>query len=260
MIGGTVDARFVSRPNRFRVLADLRGDSVAAHLPNPGRLRELLEPGARLRLVPVAGANRLTSHVVLAVRRWREWVCLDTRLANAAVADALAMRTLPEFSRYRRHRGEVRWQDVRFDFLLEDPDRCWLEVKSCSLVQGGVARFPDAPTVRGARHLGRLACLALRGNRAAVLFVVVRHAARFAPNDAADVAFGEALRMAAAAGVEVLARRASLQGRRLVLGARVPIDLCRRPLLGPHLAPVSRPEFAPHGARREASRHRGPPR
>ncbi len=220
-----VDARFVSRPNRFRVRADFHGVRVGAHLPNPGRLRELLVPGAALRLLPARGVGRATAYDVLAVRQGREWVCLDTRLANAAVADALAQRTLPEFSRYRTARPEARWRDSRFDFLLENPGRSWPEVKSCSLVVEGLARFPDAPTARGTRHLDHLASLARRGTRAAILFVIVRRAAQFAPNDAMDPAFGKALRVAAAAGVEVWAHRAFLNRCRLVLGDRVPIDL-----------------------------------
>ena len=220
-----VDARFVSRPNRFRVLADVRGARVDAHLPNPGRLGELLVPDVALRLSPTGGEGRSTAYDVLAVRRKGAWVCLDTRLANAAVADALSRRALPGFSRYRTVRPEVRWRGSRFDFLLEDPGRCWLEVKSCSLVVHGIARFPDAPTARGTKHLGHLASLARRGTRSAVLFVVVGRAARFAPNDATDPAFGDALRRAAAAGVEVLAHRASLRGRRLVLGGPIPISL-----------------------------------
>ena len=220
-------ARFVSRPNRFRVRAEFQGTRVDAHLPNPGRLGELLEPGVVLRLLPACDTGRSTACDVLAVRRDGAWVCLDTRLANAAVAEALARHALPEFSCYRVARAEARWQDSRFDFLLEDPGRCWLEVKSCSLVVRGVACFPDAPTVRGAKHLERLACLSRRGTRAAVLFVVVRRATRLAPNDITDPAFGDALRNAAAACVEVLARRASLRGRRRVLGGRLPIDLSR---------------------------------
>ncbi len=220
-----VDARFVTRINRFRVRAEL-GDGLAdAHLPNPGRLRELLLPGVSLRLVPIAGASRSTGFDVLAVRRSGEWVCLDTRLANTAVADALSARSLPEFSGYRVVRPEARRHDSRFDFVLEEPGRCWLEVKMCSLVVGDRGLFPDAPTLRGTKHVRELASLVRHGVRAALLFVVVRHASRFSPNDVTDPPFGAALRAAIDAGVEVSARRAQLRGRRLVLGTRVPIDL-----------------------------------
>ena len=225
MSGAFACGVFMARPNRFRVRVDLEGATVDAHLPNPGRLQELLRPGAALRLVPSAGMRRSTKYDVLAARCAGEWVCLDTRLANAAVRVALEARILPEFSSFRVLRPEVRWRSSRFDFLLENPRRCWLEVKSCSLVLNGCAFFPDAPSARGARHLRELAWLARHGSRAALLFVVVRRAERLSPNDSADPAFGEHLRAASDAGVEIQARRASLRGRRLILGRALPIVL-----------------------------------
>ena len=89
----------------------------------------------------------------------------------------------------------------------------------------GRALFPDAPTERGTRHLRELSALARRGNRAALLAVVVRRATRFSPNDAAGPEFGEALRVAQRAGVEIHARLAALRGQELVLGASIPVDL-----------------------------------
>lgn len=220
-----IEARFRSRPNRFLVRAVRGREAIEAFLPNPGRLEELLRPGVPLRLIPAAGQNRSRRYDVLAVQADDRWVCIDTRLANDAVATALRRGSLPEFRSYRTIRREPRWRSGRFDFLLEDPGRCWLEVKTVSLVVDGLALFPDAPTVRGARHLRDLARLARTGDRAAVLFLVVRQAERLAPNAAADPSFAEALRAAAEAGVEVLARRASLQGRRLRVGRPLPTTL-----------------------------------
>ncbi len=225
MNASLVEARFVARVNRFLVRVRRGGTVVDVHLPNPGRLGELLVPGAPMRLVSAGSRNRSTAYDVLAVHHGGEWVCLDTRLANVAVREALDAQTFSEFSRYRVIRPEARWHESRFDFLLEHPGRCWLEVKSCSLVENDHALFPDAPTARGARHVHELASLARHGTRAALLFVVVRSADRLSPNDSADPAFGEALRDAADAGVEIRARRASLRGRRLALGRALPIDL-----------------------------------
>lgn len=220
-----IDARFVARLNRFRVRVDRDGTAADAHLPNPGRLEELLVPGAAVRLLPASAPYRTTAYDVLAVRRGGQWVCLDTRLANVVVGEALEAHALPGFSRYREIRPEARWRDSRFDFLLEDPGRCWIEVKSCSLVRGGRALFPDAPTLRGTKHVDHLAALARRGDRAALVFVVMRRADRLSPNDGRDPAFGEALRKAVGVGVEIHAWRASLRADRLSLRLPVPIDL-----------------------------------
>ncbi len=224
-MNGAVDARFRSRPNRFLVIATRGGEPIKAFLPNPGRLRELLRPNARLRLLPAANSRRSTSFDVLAVQAGERWVCLDTRLANEAVAWALRERRLLEFRRFRFIDREVKCRDVRFDFGLESPGKSWLEVKACSLVVRRRALFPDAPTQRGVKHMRRLMDRVQKGDGAAVLFIVMRDAERFAPNDATDPAFGDALRRAFSAGVGVRAYRAHLRGRRLILGSRIPTDL-----------------------------------
>jgi len=220
-----VEGTFLKRPNRFLVHARIGNRVVPAFLPNPGRLQELLGAGTRLRLVPRRRDRRATGFDVLAVRAGEEWICLDTRLPNAAVADALRRGLLPEFAGEGRARAEVPFKDVRFDFLLDGPARHWLEVKMCSLVVRGRAFFPDAPTSRGTHHLQRLAEAVGRGDRGSILFLVVREASRFAPNEATDPAFAEALRSAVRVGVQVVARRASLRGASLAIGRRIPTDL-----------------------------------
>lgn len=220
-----VEARFLERPNRFLVRVRTSHGSLLAFLANPGRLAELLVPGAPVRLVPSRSRNRRTRYDVLAVRTGREWVCLDTRKANEAVAAALRDRRLPELSSRRFVRREVPFRESRFDFVLEGPGREWLEVKTCSLAREGDAWFPDAPTDRGTRHLNHLMELVRRGDRASVLFLVVRQAHRFRPNDDADPDFADALRRAGRSGVRVIARLASLRGATLRLGRPLAVVL-----------------------------------
>ena len=225
MIAPWVVARFLERPNRYLVRAKTLTGSVGAFLPNPGRLDELLTRGALLRLVPARSPGRRTRYDVLAVRARREWVCLDTRKANEAVEAALQAYRLPQVPRYRSVRREVPFRDSRFDFLLEGPRRTWFEVKTCSLVTAGDALFPDAPTIRGTRHLRHLTELVRKGDGAAILFLVVRQARLVRPNDEADRDFGDALRRADRAGVRVLGRRASLHRRTLVVRGPRPVVL-----------------------------------
>lgn len=45
--------RFVSRPNRFVIFMEMDGKIVKAHMPNPGRMRELLFPGSRFTRHPM---------------------------------------------------------------------------------------------------------------------------------------------------------------------------------------------------------------
>lgn len=212
-----VEARFRTRRNRFLVEAERRGRVVLAHLPNPGRLRELLVPGATLSLAPRAGPDRKTKYDLVAVRAGDVWVSLDTRLPNRAVGRRLREGRLPELGSWPRVRAEVPLGSSRVDFRLENDDVYYLEVKSVTLVEGGTALFPDAPTERGRRHVEELAAALGPGVGAGVLFLVQRpDADRFRPHEAMDPAFARALRGAHAAGVEVHAYRSRFDGATLV--------------------------------------------
>jgi sugar fermentation stimulation protein A len=203
-------ATFVRRDNRFRATVALGGVPAALHVPNSGRLGELLVPGAAVWYVPATGetARKTTGDLVL-VERDGTRVAVDARLPNHLVAEALAEERLAPLAGYTSYRREVASGHSRLDLLLEGPPgRCWLEVKSVTLVEEEVARFPDAPTVRGVRHLEELAARRAAGDRAVVVFVVQRgDAVAFGPHASADPAFGEALRRVHAAGVEVLVWR-----------------------------------------------------
>jgi sugar fermentation stimulation protein A len=215
--GSLREAHFKARRNRFLVEAELHGSVVECHLPNPGRLRELLVPGATVYLLRKSRAGRKTGHDLVAVRHGSVLVSVDSRLPNRAVGRLLRQRALMEFSRYSTIIPEARIGESRVDFLLRDGTDCYLEVKSCTLVVDGIALFPDAPTERGRRHMEDLASAVRSGSRAAVLFVVQRPDARaFRPNDETDPRFGDALRRAHEAGVEVYAYRSTFDGNTLV--------------------------------------------
>ena len=127
-----------------------------------------------------------------------------------------------------RLKPETTWGRSRFDFYWEDGAgaRGFVEVKGVTLEDGGTAAFPDAPTQRGVRHLEELTAALGEGYACAVCFVIqMKGPRRFQPNDAAHPAFGEALRRAAAAGVEVLARDCRVAPGELWLDAPVPVCL-----------------------------------
>lgn len=201
-------ATFVHRDNRFRAVVTMGGAPAALHVPNSGRLGELLLPGAAVWLRPAAlDVARKTAGDLVLVDSGGILVAVDARLPNQLVADALAEGRLAPLAGYTSHRREVASGHSRLDFLLEGPHgRCWLEVKSVTLVEQGVARFPDAPTARGVRHLEELAARRAAGDRAVVVFVVQRgDAVAFGPHLSADPAFRKTLRRVHALGVEVLA-------------------------------------------------------
>ncbi len=204
-----VAGRFVSRDNRFRATVEVGGERVFAHVPNSGRLWELLTPGAEVHLLPAFKPGRVTPYDLTLVRTPTGWVCIDARLPPRLLGEWLAKGGGGPLAGWLVEKSEVRYGASRLDLLLRRGDeRCWAETKSVTLVRDGVAVFPDAPTARGRRHLMELQRLARDGTCAAAVFVVQREdAARFRPNDDTDPEFGAALREAAASGVKVLCVR-----------------------------------------------------
>ncbi len=203
----TVTGRFLERQNRFRILVAVDGRPVAAHLPNSGRLTELLTPGRQCHLVPHPAPHRRTPFDLLLVEYAGVLVSVDARLPAPLFAEAVQEGQLPEFSGIARLEREVRCGESRLDFHLDGPDGpLWVETKSVTLVEDGVALFPDAPTLRGQRHLQELIARVAAGERAAVVFVVQRpDAVAFAPHRQADPVFAALLAEAARAGVGVYA-------------------------------------------------------
>lgn len=223
------EGAFVSRPNRFLCLVQLsrRKALVRAHLPDPGRLRELLQPGARLWLEPKPGAHRKTAYQVWLVEKNETLVSLNTGLPNLLVQEALAQGRLKEFSHYTSWQRERRAGDSRLDFCLQNRDEtCWLEVKSVTLVKDGRGLFPDAPTARGRKHIGELERLRQNGARAVALFVVQRADAYcVSANAETDPQFAEALRAAHRKGVEIAAYTCNITPTRAVLSRPIPVDV-----------------------------------
>jgi sugar fermentation stimulation protein A len=232
--GPLIEGRFVRRDNRFRVQVQLEQQIVAAHLPNSGRLGELLVAGRTVWLAPADIArnpNRRTAYDLTLVEYQGRLVSVDARLPGHLIAAALQRRQLDSFGHYTKFQREVRLGHSRIDFQLTgsvEPETCWLEVKSVTLVdpETNTALFPDAPTVRGQRHLNELIQAVEAGDRASVVFVIQRDdARRFTPYDQADPAFGETLRRAAQGGVAVHAWRCHVSKRAMQLLERIPVQL-----------------------------------
>lgn len=146
-------------------------------------------------------------------------------LANAVLAAALDRDGVPGLRGARVVSREVRQGTSRFDLMIQHRGRRVLvEVKSATLVEDGVALFPDAPTARGTRHLRELTEHARRGGHAAVVFVVQRadaHALRAHASN--DPAFAKALRDAARGGVRLLAYACRVTPRGVRLLRRIPV-------------------------------------
>lgn len=246
----------MARPNRFLVLAQRAGrdgEVVQVHCPDPGRLRELLFPGARI-YISRARTNSGTRRTEYDLRfvffedgnttdrvaaspgsePGGRLVSLNTTLPNRLMGlalqagiPALVAAPLDVKAEVQSPHTHTPGSRSRFDYLVRggDGSHCWVEVKSATLVEDGVARFPDAPTLRGQRHLHELTRIVHEGvGSAAVVFVVQRSdATALVPNAATDPAFADALADAHAAGVKLFAYTCDLTPTSIRLAAEIPV-------------------------------------
>jgi sugar fermentation stimulation protein A len=197
-----VFATLVQRRNRFVADVLVDGRQEAAHVPNSGRMHELMVPGTEVVLRPApAGTTRKTAYDLLAVRYADRWVGVDSRIPPSMVVEAWRSSVLPAFADYTDVRREVRYGESRLDLLFSGaPGLAYVEAKSVNLVEDGVAMFPDAPTVR------ELGDAVAKGHRAAACFVVQRDDARvLRPYAEKDPVFADTLACVVAEGVEAYA-------------------------------------------------------
>ena len=222
--------QFLTRPNRFIAHVELDGAPVVCHVKNTGRCRELLVPGHTVWLAEGDSPARKTQYDLIGVEkptpRGLLPVNMDAQAPNRvfgewAAGGGLGFLPSPLWP-------ETRFGDSRFDFYWEDgPDRrgFW-EIKGVTLEEDGVARFPDAPTLRGVKHLEELIRAREAGYETGVCFVVQMPGMRWVePNDATHPQFGQALRRAAQAGVRVLALGCRVEPDQLEITGDVPVKL-----------------------------------
>ena len=204
-------------------LEDGREETV--HVKNTGRCRELLLPGARVWLEGSENPKRKTAFDLVAVDRGGLLINMDAQAPNRVFAEwANTGAFRPGLTLLR---PETAWGGSRFDFYWEAGEhRGFVEVKGVTLERDGLALFPDAPTLRGVKHLEELAAARSAGYEAAVCFVIQMKGPRpSGPTTIPILSLGAALRAAAAAGVEVLARDCLVTPDSLTLDAPVPVEL-----------------------------------
>lgn len=204
IIQNLVDAVFLRRENRFAAKVLLDGQVMACHVPNSGRLRELLVEGAPARVVPFRAGGRTACGLVM-VQNLGHWVVIDAHRANAVAHEAILNGIVPGLENPESLRREVVCGNSRFDMACTvDGALQYVEVKCSTLQQDGVGMFPDAPTERGWKHLRELTELNHSGIACHVLFVMQHPAAQaFRPHWETDPTFARLLSEAISAGVHV---------------------------------------------------------
>ncbi len=204
--------QFLTRPNRFLAqvrIADSQQEELA-HVPDPGRLRELLIPNAEIVLEQHDNPKRKTRYSLIGVKYGSTWVNIDSQLSNRLFKEEF--KTITRYRNFKLIRPEFTFQNSRIDFLMENhsnpskPQKTLIEVKSATLVKDHIAMFPDAPTIRGTRHIKELTEALSTGYQAEIVFITKRNDAKnFTPHREMDPQFYAALVKAKKAGVNLCA-------------------------------------------------------
>ena len=222
-------AKLLRRYKRF--LADVElpdGEELTVHCPNPGRLLSVFEAGQPALIRDSENPERKLRLTLEALKVHGTWVHVDTMASNGAVEAAVLAGKIPELSGYEVLRREVPYgKNSRIDLLLEDPKKgpCYVEVKTTTYLDDTVARFPDAVTARGLKHLTELRKLAEDGTRAVCFFLVTRDDAQsFGPAPEIDPDWAGAYEEARAAGVEVIAYDSRVNAGEIEMGVSLALE------------------------------------
>lgn len=224
----TEAAIFIDRPNRFIAHVTLNGQTETVHVKNTGRCKELLVPGAEVILERSSNPARKTKYDIICVNKAGRLINMDSQVPNKAAAEWLRKGAF--FPEEVQVYTERTYGNSRFDIYVESSRRkAFIEVKGVTLEENNIARFPDAPTLRGIKHMEELIRCMEDGYEAYLLFVIqMKGIVKFEPNWNTHWEFGETLRKAAHAGVKLLAYDCLIEQDRIELRDPVPIDLERK--------------------------------
>ena len=201
-----VEAKFISRPNRFIAIVSVDGDEIKVHVKNTGRCKELLIPGCTVYLEKAGNPERKTPYDLVAVEKDGKVINIDSQAPNKVVKE-----WLESTGEYSKVQPEYKYGNSRIDFYMEKeiPNKSvqpyLMEVKGCTLFKDGIGYFPDAPTERGTKHLKELTMALEKGIKTRVAFVIQGEGiSEVRPNEETDPEFAKAFYEAKKAGVEIV--------------------------------------------------------
>jgi sugar fermentation stimulation protein A len=206
MISGILKRRY----KRFltEIILD-SGETITAHCPNSGSMKTCCEPGRQVYVSIEDSPKRKLKYTWQLIRMSESLVGVNTLVPNKLMRRAFEIGSVPGFEGNIKVDSEVKINDeTRLDLALTYPSggKCYIEVKNCTLVTDRVARFPDAVTLRGAKHLETLEALIAQGHRCVMIFLIQRmDADRFSVAQDIDPNYGIKFRRAIQSGVEMFA-------------------------------------------------------
>lgn len=221
----TRQAIFLKRPNRFIAIVVIDEKEETVHVKNTGRCKELLIPGAKVILEQSDNPNRKTKYSLIAVYKGNVLINMDSQVPNAVVAEALMEGKIGEIGEVSFIKREVTYSQSRFDIYYEKGEvKGFIEVKGVTLERDGIALFPDAPTLRGARHVYEMIKAKEEGYEANLLLLIQMVGVEyFTPNSEMDKEFAKALNLASKKGVNIMAYDSVVRENSICIGKRIEI-------------------------------------
>ena len=222
-----LEAEFIDRPNRFLTRVNYNGNIIESHLPDPGRLKELLYKGVKVLIKKESGVNRKTAYSTQAVYYNDVLISLNTLLPNQYVEYLLINKKIDFLKHWELDKKEVTIGKHRFDFQLKNNSKTLiLEIKSVSLVKNSIAKFPDSVTLRGYNHIKKLGQIACTSIDTMVIFVVQRPDAKlFQPEWSRDPKFCAALCDSYDKGLEIKVINMKMGKRKIYYMGELPFKL-----------------------------------
>jgi sugar fermentation stimulation protein A len=223
-----IHGHLIKRYKRF--LADVEldnGNIVTAHCTNTGSMKTCLEDGAEVYLSPANDPKRKTQYTWEMIKINGNWVGINTNIPNKLSFEALSNNSIFSLRGYTKIRREVKFGNSRLDIFAEnEQEKCFIEIKNVTMKVGKYARFPDAKTDRGRKHLEELMEIRRQGMRAVMLYIIQRMDVEiFGPAWGIDNAYAETLLKAFENGVEIIPVMANVNPEKIEIGRVLPFNL-----------------------------------
>jgi len=202
------EAIFINRPNRFIANVNLNGEEKVVHVPNTGRCKEIFIKGTRVILRKFELGKRKTEYDLISAYKGVKLINIDSQMPNKIVFEALENKKIQKLNKYENIEKEKTFLSSRFDFRLynNNEDIYYLEVKGVTLEEMSIAKFPDAPTLRGEKHVRELIKAKQDGFGAGIVFLIqIEDVKSFTPNKDMDEKFSRAILDAKSNNVDLFA-------------------------------------------------------
>lgn len=242
-----VTGQFIQRVNRFVAEILIDGVLTTVHVKNTGRCKELFIEGVTVYLEPAKNPDRKTKFSLIGIEKAPFLINIDSQIPNAVVEEVLKavqeyqkigrtdypnIALIQEFSNFfpglQLIIREKTYGKSRFDvyYELENGTKGFIEVKGVTLEDQGIARFPDAPTSRGTKHILELKESLEDGYKSYIFFVIQLSPVKwFEPNKVTDKVLSDALVLAQKAGLGIFCYDSIITEDTIYLNQQIPVKL-----------------------------------